>query len=142
DHGAVPAAARARLREGEQALALGDDAAAVTLGAERRRGPGLRARAAALAAGRLELDRDLGLDPVQRVLEREADFDFEVAAALAALLLGATPAAQVREEPAEDVAEIAQIADVEALAEGEAAARARPAVCRAEAVVLLSLLRV
>src|SRR5436190_1824387 len=124
DHGAVPAAARAGLGEGEQALALGDDAAAVTLGAQRRRGPGLRARAAAFAARGLELDRDLRLDPVQRVLEREPDLDLDVAAPLAALLLlRATPAAHVREEAAEDVAEIAQVADVEALAEVEAAAR-------------------
>src|SRR4029077_5478189 len=54
DHGAVPTAARARLREGEQALALRDHAAAVALGAEHRRRAGLRARAVALAAGGLE----------------------------------------------------------------------------------------
>src|SRR5205823_1752564 len=71
DHGAVAAAARARLGEREQALALGDHAAALALGAEARRRAGLRARAVALAAGGLELDRDRRLDPLQRVLERE-----------------------------------------------------------------------
>src|SRR5262245_18800710 len=50
DHGAVAAAARARLREGEQALALRDDAAAVADGTDHRRGAGLGAGPTALAA--------------------------------------------------------------------------------------------
>src|SRR4051812_37950112 len=138
DHRPVPAAARARLREREQALRLGLDAAALALGAERRRGPGLRAGAAALAARGLELDRDLRLDAVQRVLEREVDLDLEVAPALAALLLPAAAAAP--EEPAEDVAEVAY---VEALG-GEVESPSRPSapVGGAEAVVLLALLLV
>src|SRR6185437_14367388 len=98
DHGAVPAAARTRLRQGEEALALRDDAAAVALGTEDRRGPGLRARASALAAGGLELDRDRRLDAVQRVVERQPHLDLEVPAALAALLLRPSAAAEVREE--------------------------------------------
>src|SRR5262249_9593992 len=140
DHGAVPAAARAGLREREQALALGDHAAAPALRAERRGRPRLRARAAALAAGGLELDRDLGLDALPRVVARQPHLDLAVAAALAGLtLLLATPAAA--EEAAEDVAQVAEVGDVEAL-EVEAA-RARPAaVLGAEAVVLLPLLRV
>src|SRR5262249_62233127 len=52
------------------------------------------------------------------------------------------PAAEVREQAAEDVAQVAEVPDVEALAEGEAAVRPRPPVLRAEAVVLLPLLRV
>src|SRR5204862_5136693 len=68
DHGAVAAAARARLREREQALALGLDAAAVALRADHRRGTGLRARAAAFAARRRQLDRHLGVGAAQRVL--------------------------------------------------------------------------
>src|SRR5919197_5538982 len=71
DHGAVAAAARARLREREQALRLGLDAAAVALRADDRRGAGLRARAAALAAGGGQVDRHLHLRAVQRVLEGE-----------------------------------------------------------------------
>src|SRR5581483_10820374 len=47
DHGAVPPAPRAGLREREEALTLGDDAAAAALRADLRSGAGLRARAAA-----------------------------------------------------------------------------------------------
>src|SRR5207302_10422325 len=58
DDRAVPAAARARLREREQALALGDHAAAAALGTHLRRGAALRSRAAALVTGRLERARN------------------------------------------------------------------------------------
>src|SRR4029077_17598979 len=57
DHGAVPAAARARLRQSEQALRLGDHAASVALGADDGRRPRLRTCAAALRARDRQLDR-------------------------------------------------------------------------------------
>ena len=60
---------------------------------------------------------------MERVLEREVDLDLEVSPSLAALLLLPAAAAEIPEDPAEDVAEIAQVADVEALAEAKAAAR-------------------
>src|SRR5439155_16060999 len=138
DHRAVSAAARARLREREEPLALRLDAAPVTLGTERRRGSRLRARAGALAAGGLELDRNLGLDPAQRVVEREVDLYLQVAPAPTPLLLLRPPAAA--EEPAEDVAEVAEISEVEPLV-GEAAGPGPP-VLGAEAIVLLPLLGV
>src|SRR4029078_12716297 len=58
DHGAVAAAARARLLEREQALVLGADAAAVALGADARLRAGLRARAVANVAGGFEVRRE------------------------------------------------------------------------------------
>src|SRR5205085_6455033 len=140
DHRPVAAAARARLREAEEALALDLHAAAVALRADRRRGAGLRARAAALAASSVDLDRDLGLDAAQRVLEREVDHRLEVGSAHPAL--GARPRAAAApaaaEEPAEQVAEIADV-EVEARA-AEPAGPRHP--IRAEGVVLLPLLRV
>src|SRR6266516_798699 len=146
DHSSVPPAARAGLREREQALALGLDAAAAALGTDDRRRSGLRSRAAARAAACLELDRNLHLSALERVLERDVHLDFEVGSALAALL-GAPPAscAAASEEAAEDVAEITEVAQVEVAGEVVVAAlEARPAapVRRPERVVLLALLRV
>src|SRR5207249_627780 len=134
DHRAVAAAARARLREPEQALALDLHAAAVALRADDRRRPRLRARAAALAARRVDLDRDLRLDPLERVLEGQVDDRLDVGAARR-LPLGAGAAAAA-EEPAE---EVAQVADVEV--EVRAAVEPRRTV-RTEGVVLLALVRV
>ena len=67
------AAARARLREREQALRLGDDAAAVALRADDGSRSGLGAGASALRARDRQLDRNLRLGAAQRVLEREMD---------------------------------------------------------------------
>ena len=53
---AVPAAARARVGQREEALAVGDDAAPVAVRARPRRGARLGARAAADVAGGLDLD--------------------------------------------------------------------------------------
>src|SRR5439155_14175363 len=78
DHGAVPVAARTRVRETEEALALDRHAAALALGADDRRGAGLRARAAALTAGDLGLDGGLRLDPAQGILERNVQLDTQV----------------------------------------------------------------
>src|SRR5581483_8796130 len=72
DHGAVAAAARARLREGDQTLALGGDAAPVALRADDGGGIGLGARAAALRGRDRQLDGNLRLGATQRVLEGEA----------------------------------------------------------------------
>src|SRR2546426_7884850 len=115
DHGAVAAAARTRLREPEQALALGDDPAAVALGADLRRRARLRPGAAALSAGELERDGDRRLHALERVLERKADLDLDVVAALRARL--ARPACSAAEAAAEEIAEetgeIAEVAEVE-----------------------------
>src|SRR4029453_2884611 len=137
DHGAVPAAAWAGLREREEPLALRDHSAATALGTDLRRRAGLRTRSATLAASRVDLNRDPRLDSLERVLEREVDLDLEIGAALGPRLLGST--ASATEDPAEDVAEIPEIADVEVeVARREAATPAGAS----ERVVLLALLRV
>src|SRR5439155_4268252 len=71
DHGAVAAAARAGLREREQALALGLDPPAVALRADDRRRARLSAGAAAVGARDRQLDRDLHLVAAERVPERQ-----------------------------------------------------------------------
>src|SRR6185295_3937375 len=141
NHGSVAVAARARLREREEALALGDHAAAVALGADLRRGARPRARTVTLRARGLEGDRDLRLDPLERVFEREVDLDLDVVAALRARL-GAPRATAPAEEVAEEVAEITEVLDVEVVvvAAREATCAAGAPVGRAEGVVLLPLL--
>src|ERR671931_61973 len=139
DHGAVAVTPRARLREGEEALALRDDTAPLALGADLRRRPRLRAGAVALGARGLERDRNLRLDAPERVLEREADLHLDVAPALAARLRAAG-AAPTAEEPAEEVAEIAEVVDVEVAEVDVRALEAAAAVRGAEPVVLLPLL--
>ncbi len=104
------------------------------------RRPGLRSRSLARRARRLEADGNRRLDAAQRVLEREVELDLHVLAAPAALRLrphAATPAA---EDPAQQVAEIAEVAEVER----ERAARPElgTAARGAPGVVLLPLLRV
>ena len=140
DHRAVPAAARARLREGEQPLRLRDDTAAAALGARLRQRARLRARSLARRARRLEADGNRRLHAAQRVLEREVELHLDVAAAPAARGLRAHAAAPAAEDPAEQVAEIAEVAEVER----ERAARPElgTAARRAPGVVLLPLLGV
>src|SRR5215203_619251 len=85
-------------------------------------------------SGSLDLHRDLGLDPPERVLEGEVDVRLEVGAALGARLL---PAGSAAEDAAE---EVAQVADVEVEAPGSAWVEPAAAVGRAELVVRLPLL--
>src|SRR5207342_3462114 len=106
DHGAAAVAARARVREAEEPLALGDHAAAATLRADDRRGARLRAGAAALAARRVELDRDLRLDALERVLEREGDARLDVGAAAGRLTRAAAEHVTEASEQIGDVAEV------------------------------------
>src|SRR5205823_11518702 len=135
DHGAVAAAARARLRQAEEPLALDLDAAPVALGTDRWRRPGLRARPAALTTGGVDLDRDLRLDATQGVLERQVDDGLEVRAAHSALLADAGAAAPATsEEAAEDVPEVT---DVEVAREVVVAAAEAARAVRAEGVELL-----
>jgi hypothetical protein len=136
DHSAVAAAPRARLREREQPLALRPDAPTLALRTDRRRGAGPGTRAAALAARRLELDRDARLDALERVLERQVDGDLGIVAALPARRLLLAAAAPV-EDPAEEVGQV-DVAEVET----RPGALAGTAVRLAVAVVLLPLLRV
>ena len=74
------------------------------------------------------------LEALERVLERDPHLDLDVRPALAALraAAAAAAAASAAEEPAEDVAEV-EVAEVDV-------GRPRPAVGRAEGVVLLALL--
>ena len=103
------------MREAEEALALDRDAPALALGTDDRRRARLRAGASALAAGELGLDRDLRLDPAERVLEREADLGLQVGAARRSL----TPASAAEDvaEPAEQVGDVAEV-EVEPAAAG------------------------
>src|SRR5262249_20913130 len=143
DHGAVAAAAWARLREREQALRLGDHATAVALGTDDRSRAGLGAGAPALRARDGQLDRPLRPGSAQRVLEREPHLGLDVGAAHRLRTRAPTTApgraAEVAEDAAEDVPEIAEIPEVDV----DAARAGRTAsVRRAEPVVGLPLLRV
>src|SRR5206468_2401528 len=115
DHGAVAATARAGLRQREQSLALRHDTAAVTFGTDDRGRPRLGTRPAALAARRGDLDRNLRLQPAQRVLEREPHLDLEVGAPLGlpSSRAGPTATRPPAEEPAEQIAEVAEVVDRE-----------------------------
>src|SRR5205823_3836857 len=132
--------AERRLREGDRQLDDEVDAAALALRADRRRRAGLGARAVALRAGRLQRDRDLRLHPLQRVLEREVDDDFEVVAAARLRPLSAARAAAPAEDAPEQVAEVPEIPQVEVLEVDVASAEAAASVRGAEGVVLLPLL--
>src|SRR5581483_3016618 len=140
DDGAVPAAARARVREGEQALRLGDRAAAAALRADGRRCTGLRARAVADLAGALEADGQRRLHTPERVLEGERDLDLDVRAALPAPTAPSAAHAPA-EQAAEQVAEVAELAEVEGDAFA-ARAEADAPVRRAVGVVRPPLVRV
>src|SRR5581483_340922 len=142
DDDAVAAAARAGLREGEQAVAVRDDARAAALRAGHRPRARLRAGAAADVAGRLRLDRHPHGDPLERVVEGEAHARLEVGAALRPRPRGAAPAAPAEDaaQPDEQVGQVAQVdvldADVLEAAEGPGAGAADAS--GAEAVVLLA----
>src|SRR5206468_2490694 len=86
---------------------------------------------------------DLRLHALQRVFERERDLHLDVVAALTALF-GPAAAYAAAEHPAEDVAQVAQIPEVEPLGgvPREPAAGSRTSVGGAERVVLLPLLGV
>ena len=82
DDGAGAAAPRARLRDREQALALGLDAPAVAPRADLRAGARLGARAAAGRTGLRRRDRERDLGALDRLVERDRDLGLEVAPAL------------------------------------------------------------
>src|SRR6185503_8454389 len=107
---AHPAALRSRLLQREQPLRRRDDAGAVALGTDDRRGAGCGAGAVAGVACELELHRNRRLHTPERVLERHAHLDLDVVAALPALRL--LPSAAAIEEAAEDVTEV-EVAEVE-----------------------------
>src|SRR5262249_17359504 len=143
DDGAVAAAARARLGERKQPLALGDHAAAVADRADDRRRARLGARAAADAARGRHLDRDLRLQPAQRVLEGEVHGYLEIRSTLRLSPASAAASCAAAEEAAEEVAEIAEVVVAAGVAEVEVARiEPRAAAVAAECVVLLALLRV
>jgi hypothetical protein len=116
----------------------------VALRTDHRRGPRLRTRAAALAAGGRHFDGNLRLEAAERVLEREVDRDLDVRSALG--LPPCAPGLPAVEDPAEQVAEIAEIVDGEITAAEVEIARIGPGcpspVRRSERVVLLALLRI
>src|SRR5205823_3848837 len=127
----------------KEPLTLGDDAAAVALRTDHRRRSRLRTRAATLTAGGRYLDRNLRLEPAQRVLERHVDGDLDVGTTLRLSALRARAAAV--EQAAEEVPEIAEVGErvVATSAEVEVTrVESRTPVRGAERVVLLPLLRV
>src|SRR6185295_3923875 len=131
DHLAAAAAARTRLADREEALALGVDTPATASGADDRRGAGLSPAAVAGRTGRLLRDRDDDLDPLHRLLERQPRLGLQVPPANGRLV--AAPATS--EEGGEDVAQV----------RGEASAAKAPrseAREHAAGVVLLALLGV
>src|SRR4029078_4125360 len=88
----------------------------------------------------LDLHRDRRLHALERVVEREPHLDLEIASALTTLLLLLGPP-RAAEQPAEDVAQVAEVGEIEAV-EVDAAGTGPAPVGGAEAVVLLPLLRV
>ena len=125
------------MREREEAVRVGGDAAAAALRADDRRRPGLGARAAARVARGLHLGAHRHLDALQRVLERDVHLGLEVGAALG--LGRALPAEAAARAAAEEAAE--EIAEVEVLELRSATAAEGPApVRRPELVVLRALL--
>src|SRR6476469_9504847 len=117
DDRAVSAAARTRLRQREEPLALRDDATAMALRTDDRGRPRLGAGAAALTTGRRHLDGNLRLETSQGVLERQPDRDLDVGAALR---LRPSPAGlPTVEDPAEQIAEVAEVVDREVAAAAE-----------------------
>src|SRR4051794_22005236 len=143
DHRAGAAAARARTGDGEHALALRLDAAAVADRADLRRGARPRAGAAACRAGRVGRDGHGHLGAFDRLLERQRDRRLQVLAALGDRLgARAAPAAGV-EDARQDVRERAEVGRAAAgAARAPAAAERVGAGEHAAAVVLLALLGV
>src|SRR4051812_9099147 len=138
DDGARAATARARPRDGEHALALGLDAAAVAHRADLRLRAGARAGAAARGAGGVRGDRDRDLRALDGLLEGQRDRRLEVLAALGGGLgARAAPAAGV-EDPRQDVREGAEVGRRPGPAAGRAAPGPGAAEDRAAAVVLLA----
>src|SRR5262249_1630116 len=132
-------AARARLRDRKQALALGLDPAALALGADSRRRPRLGAGAAARRAHLARRHRDRHLRAPHRLVEADRHFGLAVPPALGPL----APAAPLAGSATEQVAE--QVGDVEV--RREATARLAGAATathpeQAAAVVLLALVGV
>src|SRR6185436_9192837 len=128
-------------------LALRDDAAAMALRTDDGGRPRLGAGAAALTTGRRHLDGNLRLETTQRVLERQPDRNLDVGAALR--LRPSPTRLPTVEDPAEQIAEVAEVVDGEVAAAAAAEvdvtgieARAATTVRRAEPVVLLALLRI
>src|SRR5262249_49775868 len=88
-HRAAAVAARARLTDRKQALALGLDPAALALGADSRRRPRLGAGAAARRAHLARRHRDRHLRALHRLVEADRHFGLDVPAALRPRPLGA-----------------------------------------------------
>src|SRR4051794_3695750 len=140
DHRAGAAAARARTRDGEHALALRLDAAAVADRADLRRGSRPGAGAAARRARRVGRDGHRHLGALDRLLERQRDGRLQILAALGDRL-GArgAPAAGV-EDARQDVRERAEVRGAARRAARAAPAERIGAGEHAAAVVLLALL--
>ena len=149
-----PVAARARLRDREEPLALGLDPAPAALRAHARRRPRLRAGPATGGTRLRRRDAQRHLRAVDRLLERDRDRRLQVLAALrprparrlrtrtrtAATARGTALAAP--EDVVEDVLEPAEVARGEPAAGAAATGAAGPAAAHAEdpaAVVLLAL---
>src|SRR6185437_3724383 len=132
---AHPAALRARLLQREQPLRRRDHARAVAVRADDWGSARCGAGAVARVTCELELHGHGRLHALKRIFERDPHLDLDVVAALAALRL--LPVAAAVEDAAEDVAEV-EVAEVER----RPGAGPRLAVHRAEAVVLLPLLRI
>src|SRR5262249_41170869 len=133
--------ARARLGEREEALTLRDHPTAAADRADDRRRPRLGTGPVTGVTRNLEADRDLRLDALERVLEGEVHLHLDVGPTPAPGL-GAHPARASAEHAAEQIAQVAEIAEVEALGRvpvEPAAGSTRPAVRRPERVVLLPL---
>ena len=130
--------------EREEALRVGDDAAAAALRTGDRRRAGLGARAGARMAGGLDLGAHRHLNTLQRVLEGDVHLGLEIGAALRCKSCSLRPrcrrTAAASEEAAEEIAEIAQVEVLELRPAG--AAHRAAAVRRAERVVGLALLGV
>src|SRR3954471_23366861 len=145
DDGAGAAAARAWPGDGEHALTLRLDAAAVAHRADLGLRAGTRAGAAAGRARRVRGHRDGDLGALDGLLEGQADRGLEVVAALGRRL-GAGAAPTGVEDARQDVRERAEVARRAGSPCAAAAGRPAPgpaaAEDRAAAVVLLALLGV
>src|SRR5262249_8833365 len=110
----VAAAAGTGLGGREKSLALCDHAPPVADRADDGCRPRLGPGAVAGMTRHLEAHRDLGLDTLQRILERQRHLHLDVVAALAPLLRAAA-AHPPAEHAAENVAQVAEVPEVEPL---------------------------